>query len=254
MAKNIFDATLDVDNDIKVNSFDWSHANNLTTDIGRITPVFCELVPAHSSVRISPTFGLQFMPMVFPIQTRMKARIAFFKYPLRALWKDYRDFVGNFRDGLIEPYVNINNTHRLTKMVATGSLGDYLGIPSTKIGTWGTEYSPQSIDNRFYTTVSAANTVEANVSYLSSWVGFKYERGNNSISVSSAAAGRIGAYVRLFTFSLNNDELDNTQMYISLNINGVDLSGSTELMDWIKRYFIISQLNGSSRSRTNHSI
>lgn len=246
MAKNIFDATLDVDNNIKVNSFDWSHANNLTTDIGRITPVFCELVPAHSSVRISPTFGLQFMPMVFPIQTRMKARIAFFKYPLRALWKDYRDFVGNFRDGLIEPYVNINNTHRLTKMVATGSLGDYLGIPSTKIGTWGTEYSPQSAGGRFYTTVSAANTAEANVSYLSSWVGFKYERGSNSISVSSAPDGRLGAYVRLFTFSLNNDELDNTQMYITLNINGVDLSGSTELMDWIKRYFIISQLSGST--------
>lgn len=246
MAKNIFDATLDVDNDIKVNSFDWSHANNLTTDIGRITPVFCELVPAHSSIRISPTFGLQFMPMVFPIQTRMKARIAFFKYPLRALWKDYRDFVGNFRDGLIEPYVNINNTHRLTKMVATGSLGDYLGIPSTKVGTWGTEYSPQSVSNMYFTTVSAANTAEANVSYLSSWVGFKYARGGNNIAASAAVDGRKGAYTRLFTFNLNDDELNNTQMQIDLTIQGVDLSGSFELMDWIKRYLIISQLNGTT--------
>ena len=91
MAQNVFDATLDVNNQIKVNTFDWSHANNLTTQIGRVTPIFCELVPSKSSVRVNPRMGLQFMPMVFPIQTRMKARIAFFKYPLRALWSGYRD-------------------------------------------------------------------------------------------------------------------------------------------------------------------
>ena len=91
MAQNIFDATLDPNNDIKVNNFDWSHANNLTTQIGRITPIFCDMVPAKTSFRVNPRFGLQFMPMVFPIQTRMKARIMWFRYPLRALWKDYKD-------------------------------------------------------------------------------------------------------------------------------------------------------------------
>ena len=48
MAQNVFDATLDVNNEIKVNTFDWSHANNLTTQIGRVTPIFCELVPLKS--------------------------------------------------------------------------------------------------------------------------------------------------------------------------------------------------------------
>lgn len=137
MAQNTFDATLDVDNQVKVNTFDWSHANNLTTQIGRVTPVFCDLVPAHSSFRVKPTFGLQFMPMVFPIQTRMKARIMFFKYPLRALWKDYRDFVGNFRQGLEEPYINLNSQDRIDKMASTGSLGDYLGLPTTQVGNFG---------------------------------------------------------------------------------------------------------------------
>lgn len=138
MADNIFDATLDVDNDVKVNNFDWSHANNLTTQIGRITPIFCDLVPAKTSFRVNPRFGLQFMPMVFPIQTRMKARISFFRYPLRALWKDYKDFIGNFRDGLEEPYINFNTETRLKKMASTGSLGDYLGLPTTIIGKYGT--------------------------------------------------------------------------------------------------------------------
>lgn len=137
MAQNVFDATLDVNNEIKVNTFDWSHANNLTTQIGRVTPIFCELVPSKGSVRINPRMGLQFMPMVFPIQTRMKARIAFFKYPLRALWSGYRDFVGNFRQDLEEPYINLNTSSKLKKMASTGSLGDYLGLPTTIFGSYG---------------------------------------------------------------------------------------------------------------------
>lgn len=137
MAQNVFDATLDVNNQIKVNTFDWSHANNLTTQIGRVTPIFCELVPSKSSVRVNPRMGLQFMPMVFPIQTRMKARVAFFKYPLRALWRGYRDFVGNFRQDLEEPYINLNTSLKLKKMSSTGSLGDYLGLPTTIFGSYG---------------------------------------------------------------------------------------------------------------------
>lgn len=137
MANGAFDATLDVNNDIKVNNFDWSHANNLTTQIGRVTPVFCELVPAHGSVRINPRFGLQFMPMVFPIQTRLRARMMFFKYPLRALWDGYRDFVGNFREDLEEPYLDMFTEAHIKAMAKTGSLGDYLGLPTTLVGDFG---------------------------------------------------------------------------------------------------------------------
>ena len=155
MAEQIFDATLDVDNDVKVNNFDWSHANNLTTQIGRITPIFCDLVPAKTSFRVNPRFGLQFMPMVFPIQTRMKARISFFRYPLRALWKDYKDFVGNFREGLEEPYLNINTEERLKKMASTGSLGDYLGLPTTMIGDFGK--GTNLIDSRLYNSYIPGN-------------------------------------------------------------------------------------------------
>ena len=145
MAQSVFDATLDVNNQIKVNTFDWSHSNNLTTQIGRITPIFCELVPNKGSIRINPRFGLQLMPMVFPVQTPMRARIAFFKYPLRALWKDYRDFVGNFRQGLEEPYIDFNNASALKAMASTGSLGDYLGLPTTVFGSYGTSETVTTI-------------------------------------------------------------------------------------------------------------
>lgn len=129
MAQNIFDATFDANNRIDVNSFDWSHVNNLTTNFGRVTPVFCELVPAKGSLRINPEFGLELMPMVFPVQTRMFARLNFFKVTLRSLWEDYSDFISNFRDDLEEPYI-LPDEARFAKMCKTGSLGDYLGLPT----------------------------------------------------------------------------------------------------------------------------
>lgn len=131
MAQNIFDATFDANNRIDVNSFDWSHVNNLTTNFGRITPVFCELVPAKGSLRINPEFGLELMPMVFPVQTRMFARLNFFKVTLRSMWEDYSDFISNFRDDLEEPYINCSQLS-FSKMFTTGSLGDYLGVPTRK--------------------------------------------------------------------------------------------------------------------------
>lgn len=131
MAQNIFDATYDSNNRIDVNSFDWSHVNNLTTSFGRITPVFCELVPAKGSLRVNPEFGLELMPMVFPVQTRMFARLNFFKVTLRSMWEDYSDFISNFREDLEEPYINCSQL-AFSKMFTTGSLGDYLGMPTRK--------------------------------------------------------------------------------------------------------------------------
>lgn len=162
MAQNIFDATFDVNNRINVNSFDWSHVNNLTTDFGRITPVFCELVPAKGSLRINPEFGLELMPMVFPVQTRMFARLNFFKVTLRSLWEDYSDFISNFRDDLEEPYI-LPNFDRFNKMCKTGSLGDYLGLP-----TFGTSYlnavpltdKPCALNSRNFSEYSILDVME----------------------------------------------------------------------------------------------
>ena len=129
---DIFSATNERRNSVPTATFDWSHAVHTTTDLGRITPVFCELVPAKTSARINAKLGFQFMPMVFPLQSRIRYRLAFFKYPLRALWTDYRDFIGNFRQDLEEPYIDFDGN-----IPQTGSLWDYLGLPTTQTGSFG---------------------------------------------------------------------------------------------------------------------
>lgn len=135
MAQNIFDVTNDQNNEVHVNGFDWSHQCNFTGRLGYVYPIFTDLVPAKSSLRVSPKLGLQFMPMVFPVQTRMKARVSFFRMPLRALWKDYKDFVGNFRQGLEEPYLDLATSFE--KFMGTQKLADYLDIPTVLYGKYG---------------------------------------------------------------------------------------------------------------------
>jgi hypothetical protein len=171
MAQNIFDATFDANNRIDVNSFDWSHVNNLTTNFGRITPVFCELVPAKGSLRINPEFGLELMPMVFPVQTRMFARLNFFKVTLRSMWEDYSDFISNFRDDLEEPYINCTSIS-FDKMFTTGSLGDYLGIPTRKSYYASSTYLTSSVascsSSKKITLVNSSHSWD----YIISKVGF----------------------------------------------------------------------------------
>ena len=45
------------------------------------------------------------------------------------MWEDYSDFISNFRDDLVEPYILPDST-RFARMCKTGSLGDYLGLPT----------------------------------------------------------------------------------------------------------------------------
>lgn len=131
---NVFDKIGDIKNNIRRNNFDWSHDNNFTTALGRITPVLCELCPPNSSLKIKPTYGLQFMPMMFPVQTKVKAFLSFFRVPLRALWKDYADYISspNEESTLEPPYINFPaSSFSENGALGVSSLADYLGIPCT---------------------------------------------------------------------------------------------------------------------------
>lgn len=135
MAKNVFDQIGDIRNNINRNNFDWSKTNNFTTALGRITPVYCELCPPNSSLKIKPQFGLRFMPMMFPVQTNMKAYLSFYRVPLRTLWKDYKDWISSPNDiesTLEPPYIDAKSSkYGVNTMFGISGLADYLNIPNT---------------------------------------------------------------------------------------------------------------------------
>lgn len=125
MAKNVFNATLEPNNRIDVNAFDLSHTYHATFDQGLIYPVFWHRLPPKSSIRINMEAGIQQFQTVFPLQTSQRLRLNAFKVELRALDEDYMERVVNNSE-TEEPFIKSKN------LGSTGSLCDYLGLPTTE--------------------------------------------------------------------------------------------------------------------------
>ena len=158
--ESVFNKNQDIKNDVRQNKFDWSHDNNFTTELGRITPIFCERVPPKSSIRIKPTYGLKFMPMMFPIQTRMKAYLSFYKVPLRTLWTDYMDWISSANDPdseLNPPYITPYQTGSFDpkQIYGVSGLSDYFGVPITTVPKTVVPVSDVEFDGYCYTNSSA---------------------------------------------------------------------------------------------------
>ena len=133
-------------------TFDLSFVNNLTMKFGAITPV-C-LLPASfgDSFQINARFNLQLLPTVFPIQTQLYARLHFVYVRTRTLWKDWMSFFGG-DESVTPPFIQISGDSSAgtpyfnMSDMQTGTLADYLGIPTTITGSFGSSsigklYSP----------------------------------------------------------------------------------------------------------------
>lgn len=128
-------------------TFDLSFVNNLTMKFGAITPV-C-LLPASfgDSFQINARFNLQLLPTVFPIQTQLYVRLHFVYVRTRTLWQDWMEFFGG-DETVVPPYMdpsayNLSDAQKsrfnVPEDLQTGSLADYLGVPTTITGIFGKE-------------------------------------------------------------------------------------------------------------------
>lgn len=125
---NIFRQQQDLAGKPKRNTFDMSFQNNLTLQMGCITPTLSQEVLAGDTFRINSSVGIKLMPTTFPVQTPMDFVQHFYFVPYRTLWKDYMDYFGRVKK-VTMPYLSIPaaRAHELS----TGSLADYLGVPTT---------------------------------------------------------------------------------------------------------------------------
>lgn len=128
-------------------TFDLSFVNNLTMKFGAITPV-C-LLPASfgDSFQINARFNLQLLPTVFPIQTQLYVRLHFVYVRTRTLWEDWMSFFGG-DETVTPPWMDASAFNQSPEQKAhfnipddlqTGTLADYLGVPTTITGIYGSE-------------------------------------------------------------------------------------------------------------------
>ena len=134
-------------------TFDLSFVNNLTMKFGAITPV-C-LLPASfgDSFQINARFNLQLLPTVFPIQTQLYVRLHFVYVRTRTLWEDWMSFFGG-DETVTPPWMDVladgNTPERKRQFnvsddLQTGSLADYLGVPTTITGSYSREYESNKV-------------------------------------------------------------------------------------------------------------
>lgn len=152
----------DLKSNLKRTSWDLSFQNNLTLDFGKLYPVFVKETIPGDSWNIKPTFGLNFMPFVFPVQTRMYAKIYFFYCRNRAVWPHWKEFITNVptEDGILpeKPYL----TNMSDSFFKIGSLADYMGIPTDSVSEF------YSADARYY-SVRGQNDESLINTYVAKW-------------------------------------------------------------------------------------
>lgn len=163
-------------------TFDLSFVNNLTMKFGAITPVCLLPVSFGDSFQIDARFNLQLLPTVFPIQTQLYVRLHFVYVRTRSIWKDWMSFFGG-DETVTPPFIQVSgdNTVEATTFnmndLQTGTLADYLGIPTTITGTFGKEerFEPAFCTDAPFTgnimsvvSSTALNTQQAALEYFAS--------------------------------------------------------------------------------------
>ena len=144
-------------------TFDLSFVNNLTMKFGAITPVCLLPVSFGDSFQIDARFNLQLLPTVFPIQTQLYVRLHFVYVRTRTLWEDWMAFFGGdetvtppWLDPTAEDTPQGHLQFNIDDDLQTGTLADYLGVPTTITGIFGKE-------ERFEPTFCSEPKISGNV-------------------------------------------------------------------------------------------
>ncbi|UPW41871.1 major capsid protein [Peromfec virus RodF5_5] len=116
-------------NRVNRNTFDMSHQNNLSMRFGELYPCLVEPVIPGDTFKCDVAFGVRALPTAFPVQTKVRMDTHFFYVRNRNLWKDWQNFIG--MTGNTDAY----KLPTVTGVHSTGSLGDYLGVPTTVVGS-----------------------------------------------------------------------------------------------------------------------
>lgn len=120
---------------VKRNAFNLSHERKLSLDMGKLVPIMCTEVVPGDTFRVNSEIMLRFAPMFFPVMHRIDVYVHYFFVPNRIIWNEFEEFITGGEDGKADP---IFPRFRITRSNwetwrrthgASGSLGDYLGIP-----------------------------------------------------------------------------------------------------------------------------
>lgn len=111
---------------IPSSSFDLSHSNRTTCNMGELIPVLCLDTLPGDRFNIRSSIMLRFLPMLAPVMHQIKVAMHFFYCPNRILWPEWEDWIIG-KSAVLAPYFRLN----INPTVETHSLCCQLGYPAT---------------------------------------------------------------------------------------------------------------------------
>lgn len=162
---------------VKRNSFDLSFQNNLTMNFGTLYPCMCKEVLPGDTFDIDLAFGLRFMPMPFPIQTKIRCDVHAFYVRDRNIFSGFPDFIGNNNTSEVMPTIGLAQKAQLK----TGLLGDYLGIPTTLV--YPVHSDSTALDQPITLVTSSSNLWVSDPNVNVTDYKFKQSNVNNGVKI-----------------------------------------------------------------------
>ncbi|CAJ0590973.1 unnamed protein product [Cylicocyclus nassatus] len=197
-------------------AYDLSYSNSLTMKFGKIYPTLVKEVLPGDSFEIKDNVNVQFMPMMYPITTRMRAYTHYFYVRNRTLWKDWQDFITGTKSDLVFPTLSVPNDEQHKKMFRTGGIGDYLGIPTRYYSGGGSSEMTFVLDNSHYdntllnTNMQSGSTSESSLTYtnskLTTATAYRFFSVRLPNSIKSISSVSLSSSAKL-SFSISADEI-----------------------------------------------
>lgn len=127
---NIFKQAKNVNEHPNRNNFDLSKKINVSMKMGTLYPVYCQPVVPGDSFDIQAAYNLKLLPVIFPVQTKMRAHMHFFYVRNKNLWKNWQNWISNLPNATQaltpHPYISVPDNE-----IKTGSIHDFLGVPTS---------------------------------------------------------------------------------------------------------------------------
>jgi hypothetical protein len=114
---------------VNTNTFDLTHDRKLSCKMGQLIPIMLMDTIPGDSVTIKSNAFVRFAPMIAPVMHRVNVYLHFFFVPNRILWPNWEDFITGGEDGT--SVATWPHFGRNMEAIATGSLADHLGLPTS---------------------------------------------------------------------------------------------------------------------------
>ena len=210
----------------KRNARDLTRQSLFTSDWGKLYPFFCQEVIPGGSYRIKASVGFRAMQTKFPLQSRIRTSCSFFYVRNRCLFDRWEDFIFKTKgaeSGVVSPWLKIPTlTSPNANVLRTGSLGDALGVATTKGGS--ASYSEDRTFRAYFGLQQTLKDSQGELIPIVQW---------NKTNTDSYINSYISAGMSLPTFPLLSSSPDASLYYsYGLNFHVPDLAASVNLVSW----------------------